>query len=179
VAAPITDQELDAWIADAWPDRSAPPWSREACRRYLQDDRDAEERLQARRAAHAARQAKAAEATELPALRAQNADFAKRVKRLEMLVGWPKPEKGVLMEALGEALRVICQDFEQKIAAVRDQQLEFGDIFQPGKSYLPSTLVVHKGSLWISLTTTVDPPGSSTSWQLVTKQGAFDRPRAV
>ena len=113
-------------------------------------------------------------------MRAQNADLAKRVKRLEMMVGWPKPEKGVLMEALGEALRVICQDFEQKLAEVRDQQLKFGDIFQPGKAYLPSTLVVAKGSLWLSLTTTTDPPGSSTSWQLVCKQGSFDtRPRAA
>ena len=185
MAEPVTDAEVDAWMEDAWPNRDTPLWSREQSRAYLEAERKAREKHEARLAAEATRQAKAAEATELPALRAEialmrgeNAALARRVRALERMVGKADPpSSGILMEALGQALAEIRKELEQKIADVAAQQLKFGDVFIAGKVYQPNTFAVSKGSLWISRSETVDPPGSSASWQLVCKQGSFDKPR--
>ena len=81
--------------------------------------------------------------------------------------------------ALAEIRKEIEQKFEQKLTEIQDTSLKFGDVFIAGKVYRPNTFAVSKGSLWISRAETIDPPGSSTSWQLVCKQGAFDKPRAA
>jgi hypothetical protein len=52
MSVPITDQELDSWLALFAPGE-APKWSRETTRKYSQDDRAAHERAQARKAANA------------------------------------------------------------------------------------------------------------------------------
>ena len=81
--------------------------------------------------------------------------------------------------ALAEIRKEIEQRFDKKLAEIQDTSLKFGDVFIAGKAYRPNTFAVSKGSLWLSRAETIDPPGSSTSWQLVCKQGAFDKPRAL
>jgi hypothetical protein len=163
MAEPVSDAEVTAWMAQNTP---LPPWarSREAARNYLEQEKTAREAVETRRAAAAPQQT-----NELAMLRAEVVGLRQRVRALEKMVAL----RGPLTAAIGNALAEIGKGLEEKIDAVRDQALKFGDIFTPGRAYQPSTLVVSKGSLWISLATTADPPGSSASWQLVTKAGTI------
>ena len=173
-----------------------PPWARdrEYARSILQQERDARQASDAQRAANGASQTKAVEASELPAVRAEiallrgeNQALRRRVKALEGLVAF-KPgadKQGELWEAItgafGEYSKSVNENLkriDERIDAVRDEMLKFGDVFVAGRSYPPNSFVVNRGSLWISLAATVSPPGSCGDWQLVCKQGSFDpRPK--
>jgi hypothetical protein len=190
MAEPITDEFLDNWLASSpWPDRATPPWSRETCRRYLQDERNAEERLQARRAAEAARQAKVVEQAELPALRAQvahlrgeNAALGRRVKALEFLVGFKdKPCSGVIGDAVGLAMATLRKElreefdkkFEPRIEALeqRPTGLQWKGTWSPGIAYPGSAVVIENGTAWVALEPTCpgEKPGAGGQWRLMLK----------
>ena len=92
-----------------------------------------------------------------------------------------------MWDAIGEALGDAPSSREQRRGAgatelallrgeldnVRDCMAKFEGVYQPGKNYSPNTLCVAKGSLWISKEITADEPGTSSTWQLITKRGDF------
>jgi hypothetical protein len=176
------ETSLGAWIAHNWRDTPRPPWPRETFRKFYQEQLDYQ----------ATALVKSAEAQEIAHLRGEVVQLraarvadTKRIKDLEFLVGFKdEPHSGVIGDAVGLAMAELRKEMreyvDKKLAAIEDASFKWGDIFQAGKCYRPNTFAVNKGSLWLSLTTTTDPPGSSTSWQLVCKQGAFDsKPRAA
>ena len=149
MAAVVTDQEVDAWLGGFA--KPLPPWAmdRKSARSVLQEMRDGRELADARKAAAATPQT-----SEIAILRAECQALRRRVKALESA-------QGNLRKELNAVLDESWRDINKEIKAVRDTQLKFGDIFQPGKAYAPNTFAVNKGSLWVSLAATVDPPGTA------------------
>jgi hypothetical protein len=178
--APISDQEIDDWIKDCGGHGQLPRWaqSREALRKYLQDDRDAHERAEARKAANGG--AVSRQQSELAVTRGEIASLKRRVAKLEkQLVDWigdpQRNKKGVLITALNETLKASYDSINRDLDTIRAEfertRIKFLGVHEAGQSYAPSSLVTRSGSLWCSTRETRETPGQSSDWVLAVKRG--------
>jgi hypothetical protein len=76
----------------------------------------------------------------------------------------------VLADVLAQTRKEMTAEFTKKLAEIEQKIPKFCGVHEAGRTYGPNALVVKSGSLWISLTRTAQPPGTS-DWQLCTKSG--------
>jgi hypothetical protein len=82
---------------------------------------------------------------------------------------WDSEAEGLLsaIEHLAQGITNLRRDFE----ALRGEQMRYLGVWQGAQSYQRGSVVTHGGSIWHAnaTTTAAEKPGSSGSWQLMTK----------
>jgi hypothetical protein len=91
----------------------------------------------------------------------------RRVAQLERDL---RGQDGMLVRAVGDVIGRVRSELRAEIKAVEAAMPKFAGVHVVGRTYEANSLVIRNGGLWISLTKTVLPPGS-TDWCLCTKAG--------
>lgn len=114
-------------------------------------------------------------------------DLRQRVRALE---AWFAPDKegaphvighliDVIAEALGRTTKKLRKELGGRINKLEQGQLRFLGVHEAGRAYRANSVVVKRGGLWVALTDTVTPPGSSNDWKLAVKSGSIAMERGV
>jgi hypothetical protein len=172
--APVTDAEVDAWMADAWPGRDTPLWSREQSRAYLAAEHLARERHEAKLAANQTKATPSVVALQpqQPAAGRKYPPYEVFADTLGIVIAELRKERDEALAKRDERIDQLEKKHEKELAAVRDEMVKPSGVYCSGRTYEPNSFAIWRGSLWLSLVKTCNPPGTS-DWQLYTKAGDF------